>query len=239
MDRTLSNSVQPRISCAGVCRRAVRPVQFRAVAAVASRQRSDFPSIQVSRPAVRASSSTRLARWPAAMRPTSRNARNSAGFALAMRTASAELAGPACARRCAPHSPCRDRRRRGGRLRRRSVALDRDRPAIEHEVLDLERRRWAWRRDTSMKRSWRLARSASFMTSGCTWWPSTMRPHQLASCASAAPTAPGSRVPSGDMALNRCVKPRRPAAKAGCSSSKVALVWPAETMTPASLQLRG
>ena len=65
-----------------------------------------------------------------------------------------------------------------------------------------------------------------------------MSPHQLASCASAAPTAPGSREPSGDMALNRCVKPRSPAAKAGCSSSKVALVWPAETMTPASLSSR-
>ena len=63
---------------------------------------------------------------------------------------------------------------------------------------------------TSMKRSRRLLRMAIRSTTGSTWWPSTMMPHQLSGSSSAAPTAPGSRPVSCDMALNRCVKPRSP-----------------------------
>ena len=60
-----------------------------------------------------------------------------------------------------------------------------------------------------------------------------MSPHQHSGLCSAAPTTPGSRLVSGDMALKRWVTPRTPAARPRAISSKVALVWPAETTTPA------
>ena len=60
---------------------------------------------------------------------------------------------------------------------------------------------------TSMKRSCGRSLSASFSTTGSTCTPSTMIPHQALWSSSAAPTTPGSRLASGDMALNRWVKP--------------------------------
>src|SRR5574337_706198 len=59
-----------------------------------------------------------------------------------------------------------------------------------------------------------LAAMATRRLVGCTWWPSTMMPHQLARSSSAAPTTPGSRLPNGVIALNRWVKPRTPASSA-------------------------
>ncbi len=63
---------------------------------------------------------------------------------------------------------------------------------------------------TNMKRFDGLQRIARRRTTGEMCWPSTMMPHQLSTLSSAAPTTPGSRPVSCDMALNRCVKPVRP-----------------------------
>ena len=57
-------------------------------------------------------------------------------------------------------------------------------------------------------------------------------PHALVASSSAAPTTPGSRAVSGDIALKRCVKPRTPASSAARISAYVAAVWPAQTIAP-------
>ena len=67
---------------------------------------------------------------------------------------------------------------------------------------------------TSMKRLWGLQRSAMRSTTGSVCSPSTMMPHQLEMSSSAAPTTPGSRPVSCDIALNRCVKPVSPWSRA-------------------------
>ena len=67
-------------------------------------------------------------------------------------------------------------------------------------------------------------------------WRSTIKPHQLAASSSAAPTVPGSRLASGGMALNRWVKPVRPARARRAPSRSRAAVWPAATITPACRQ---
>jgi hypothetical protein len=72
---------------------------------------------------------------------------------------------------------------------------------------------------TSMNRAIGLHLSASRIVTGSMCRPSTIRPHQLASSSSAAPTAPGSRLVSGDIALNKWVKPARPASSAARMSA--------------------
>ena len=64
-----------------------------------------------------------------------------------------------------------------------------------------------------------LAARATRNAPGCTCTPSTITPHQLSRSSSAAPTAPGSRPCSGDIALYRWVKPHRPASSPARVSS--------------------
>ena len=59
-----------------------------------------------------------------------------------------------------------------------------------------------------------LTKLATRKTAGSTWTPSAMMPAQALRSSSTAPTAPGLRVWSGVIALNRCVTPVIPAANA-------------------------
>ena len=60
-----------------------------------------------------------------------------------------------------------------------------------------------------------MAAKARRIAAGCTCRPSTMMPAAARASSSAAPTMPGAREPSCDMALNRCVKPDGTGAQRG------------------------
>src|SRR6185437_8552422 len=83
-----------------------------------------------------------------------------------------------------------------------------------------------------------LAFNAMRKLAASTWWPSTITPHHEFASSNAAPTTPGARLVSGDIALKRWVNPRTPASSAVRTVEEAALEWPAATITPAATRFR-
>ena len=86
----------------------------------------------------------------------------------------------------------------------------------------------------SLTRAARLPAAAQIRrtVSSARWWPSTISCTKTSARVSATPTMPGSREPSGRIALKRCETVEMPRSKPACACSAVASVWPAPTTTP-------